>query len=75
MGFIVDIKLLMVYNNVTYLIINGFKSKNLLLIMDQPGVADKYQMELIKMFKRMINSLKYTQSSICLAYAKAVRSQ
>ena len=43
--------------------------------MDQPGVADKYQMELIKMFKRMINSLKYTQSSICLAYAKAVRSQ
>ena len=27
------------------------------------------------MFKRMINSLKYTQSSICLAYAKTVRSQ
>lgn len=43
--------------------------------MDKLGVTDKYQMELIKMCKRMINSLKYTQSSICFAYAKAVRSQ
>ena len=38
-------------------------------------MADKYQMEFIKMFKRMINSLKYTQSSICFAYAKDVRFQ
>ena len=43
--------------------------------MDQLGMADKYQMELIKMFKRMINSLKYTQSSIYFAYEKDVRSQ
>ena len=27
------------------------------------------------MFKRMINSIKYSQSSICFAYVKAVRSQ
>ena len=32
-------------------------------------------MELIIMIKRMINSLKYTHSSICLAYEKTVRSQ
>ena len=38
-------------------------------------MADKYQMEFIKMFKRMINSLKYTQSSICFALEKIVRSQ